>query len=182
MDLQRSYEDLLDWMFPMVLAHVPALLIVDSACPHFSVSTRELLSSRNVLLKVIPGGLTSLLQPADVFHFAKLKRLLKEKVDKWIDTPPSAEELTRGQNRRPPAVSTYAPWAVHAWQQISTQYIAESFQKCLLGDVDSLYISKDDDIGDLFRAAWLGIHRSSLEALIESEAIGAEDILTDCSE
>jgi hypothetical protein len=102
-------EVFLSWLFPLVLANIPALLIIDSARPHFSASTKNLLSLRNVTLKVIPGGLTSLLQHAEVFHFAKLKHTLNHKVDEWILESPTASELTRGVNRRLTSVSVLHP-------------------------------------------------------------------------
>ena len=59
----------LNWLFPVLTSSRPSMLIVDSATPHISNSTKELLRSRNVFLHVIPGGLTPLLQPAAVCHF-----------------------------------------------------------------------------------------------------------------
>jgi len=56
----------LDWLFPPLMRFTQSLLIIDSARPHISVATKQLLHSIRVSLKVIPGGTTSVLQPADM--------------------------------------------------------------------------------------------------------------------
>ena len=95
-----------------------------------------------------------LLQPADICHFAMFKSLVRQDIDTWLASTPSRSELTRGSNRRLPTLDTYAQWIVKAWGEFSASFILESFDTCILGDIETLYISRHGDFGESFLLAW----------------------------
>jgi hypothetical protein len=144
----------LDWLFPPLMCFAPSMLIIDSARPHISIATKQLLHSKRISLKVIPGGTTSVLQPADVCHFAKLKALVQPRIDSWLTDPPDLSTLTRGGNRRAPKVEVYSTWLIEAWDSFEGAFLSESFQTCILGNIPDLYISRHDDFGVLFLQEW----------------------------
>lgn len=63
----------------------PTLLVIDSASFHKSDNILTLLENNNVILAVIPGGLTPIVQPLDTHINVALKKFLFEEADLYID-------------------------------------------------------------------------------------------------
>jgi len=125
------------------------LLVFDSARSHFSAKVKDFLHAREILFAVIPGGLTGLLQPCDVVWFKQLKDHIAEKIDSWKANP--NHELTRNGNPKPPTNNDMSSWLSSGWAGISTERIANSFQRCFLGDFMSIHIAEHEVYGPPFR-------------------------------
>ena len=94
----------------------------------------------NTTAAVIPGGLTSVLQPLDV----SLNRPLKCHIrDQWITWMASgAAERTAGGNYKRPALGLVTQWVKTAWDKIDNPMIQKSFLKC--GISNALDGTEDD--------------------------------------
>ncbi|KAL0212279.1 hypothetical protein RCL1_005905 [Eukaryota sp. TZLM3-RCL] len=153
-DLMKLF---LDKQFPPLLypsnAPNPLLLFFDSARAHLATSVKEYLKSRSFLYLVIPGGMTALLQPADVCWFRSLKQSLAREVKMWLDSNPSR---TRGGNIRPPPAELMAQWLVTSQSSLTRSLIVNSFQSCFLGPLNDLYIAKNSVFGPAFRRRMFG--------------------------
>jgi hypothetical protein len=55
--------------WPGTLLWWPSLLVWDSVCGHLVEETKRILTEMKTYLAVIPGGLTSVLQPLDLLFF-----------------------------------------------------------------------------------------------------------------
>ena len=73
---------------------------------------------------VIPGGLTSTLQPLDVCLSKPFKDCVRTA---WIDW--MSAELTKGGNLKKPGLSTVAQWVLDSRQSIDADMVARSFKK-----------------------------------------------------
>jgi hypothetical protein len=168
----------LNYLFPFRC--IPRLLMVaDSARPHFSTSTLALYAQKNIRLALIPGGITSYVQPADVYWFKSLKSKINNLVEIWLarrDLP-----MTTSGNVKSPSMTQCADWARAAWSEISEDYIARSWQGCILGAIEDLHAMKDDAIGPRLNELMQpnsvdqGIHAQESDELIEENAEDVED-------
>ena len=131
------------------------LLVLYSARSHISTRVKKFLHDKKILFAVISGvwinsgGLTGLLQPADVVWFKQLKSDLETSIEEWKRS--ENHSVTRGGNARPPTTEELSGWLYRAWQRISTDTITRSFSCCLLGDSLRLHIAQHELYGRLFR-------------------------------
>ena len=138
----------LNYIFPFS-ATEKRYLVIDSARPHISISTKKLLEIKNIKLIVIPGGITSLVQPADVFWFKKIKSFVKPLVDGWIAR--QNIEINEIEYTRPPKIDTYASWFTDALNSLTPEEIQLSFEKCFLStNINDLVIANHEIFGKDF--------------------------------
>jgi len=137
----------IEYAFP-VLFSSKKLLVFDSARSHLSRIVKDYLHSRGILFCVIPGGLTGLLQPADVMWFKPLKSHLRDQIRQWIREGPW--ERTRGGRIRPPSASQLAGCFADAWGSIGSADIVKSFEVTFLGPLTGLLISRSPEYGTDF--------------------------------
>ncbi|KAH9125519.1 hypothetical protein LEN26_009549 [Aphanomyces euteiches] len=126
----------------------PLLLVFDSAPSHISREVKAFLHSEDILFVVIPGGLTSFVQPADVSWFKPLKSHLKAEIDAWKEMGQFI--YTTGNRVKAPDVSVYGKWLKKAWSRITAENVIKSFQCCFLGSDQELSIAKNDELEPLF--------------------------------
>nr|XP_002730631.1 PREDICTED: pogo transposable element with KRAB domain-like [Saccoglossus kowalevskii] len=103
------------------------LLIWDSCSVHLTPAVKEELYSRNVDIAVIPGGLTSLLQPLDVGVNKPLKDYMHAEWDEWMKTGEAL--FTPAGKRKAPAKKTVLGWVVSSWNKVPPQTVINSFKK-----------------------------------------------------
>src|SRR5262249_51185885 len=132
------------------------------------------LHKRGILFAVIPGGLTSLLQPCDVAWFKTLKHHIAISIDEWKARP--NHELTRGGNPRPPTNDDMSAWLANAWRSINPDLITNSFQRCFLGNELGLHIAQHEFYGDLFCTRIAESMRPSGPEVVELEISDASDV------
>ena len=100
--------------------------------------------SENSDLAVIPGGLTSVLQPLDVCLNKPFKDRVRQKWMAWMAE--GIHELTAGGGQKKPSEEFMCQWIGEVWRDIPREMVANSFLKC--GITNSLDGSKDNFIFD----------------------------------
>jgi hypothetical protein len=91
-------------------------------------------------LAVIPGGLTSVLQPLDVSVNKRFKDNVRKLYTQWMAK--GGHELTPTGTIRRPSNEMMCDWIVKAWDMVSTKKITKSFLKT--GITNALDGSKDE--------------------------------------
>ena len=82
----------------------------------------------NTHIAVIPGGLTSILQPLDVSVNHPFKCKLREQWSAWMMS--DTVEHTAAGNRKRPSLPTVTQWVKTAWDSIDPAIIVRAFKKC----------------------------------------------------
>ena len=140
-----------------------SLLVLDSFRCHRTESVKNILKDDNTDLAIIPGGMTSMLQPLDVGINKPMKSALRRKWNGWM----SGDEhtFTKGGRMRKPEMNQICEWILQAWEELDPQIIIRSFLKCSLtnkldgteddalwqnDEMSSSEIGDDDDDMDIF--------------------------------
>ena len=79
-------------------------------------------------LAIIPGGLTSQVQPADVSWNKPFKSAYRELYSKWMAE--GEKSFTAAGNLRAPEKLLCLQWVKEAWKSVSTEVIQKSFIVC----------------------------------------------------
>ena len=119
-------------------------LVLDSFEAHKTEQVKRSFKSENTDLAVIPGGLTSVLQPLDVCLNKPFKDRVRQKWMSWITE--GIHELMAGGRQKKPSEELMCQWIGEAWRAIPREMVANSFLKC--GITNSLDGSEDDFIFD----------------------------------
>ena len=118
--------------------------MLDSFEAHKTEQVKRSFKSENTDLAVIPGGLTSVLQPLDVCLNKPFKDRVKQKWMAW--TAEGIHELTVGRCQKKPSEELKSQWIGEAWRDIPREMVANSFLKCRI--TNSLNSSEDNFIFD----------------------------------
>ena len=81
----------------------------------------------NTDIAVIPGGLTSILQPLDVFLNKPLKDRLCEQWNNWMIE--GQKSFTPAGNMRGALLPTVCSWVLDAWPSLMAEMVARCFKK-----------------------------------------------------
>ncbi|XP_018105792.1 plectin isoform X1 [Xenopus laevis] len=110
------------------LINKPSLLVWDMFRAHTSDDVKQLAINSQVTLAVIPGGLTSVLQPLKV----SLNKPFKDSVQKmWHEWMSSGQaKRTKAGNLTKPDIELIAKWVRDAWEDIPEDMVQRAFQKC----------------------------------------------------
>jgi len=81
-------------------------------------------------LAVIPGGLTSQLQPLDVSVNKPLKGFMHEEWAKWIEAP--THHVTLAERVKWPSISNVCKWVKNSWQRVKSETIVKSLKNVAL--------------------------------------------------
>jgi hypothetical protein len=95
---------------------------------HVTESKKALANKVKMHLAVIPGGLTSQLQPLDVSVHQLFKGFMCEEWTKWIEAP-TPHVKPAGRMKRP-SVSDVCKWVKTPWQRVKIQNIVKYLKKC----------------------------------------------------
>ena len=79
-------------------------------------------------LAIIPGGLTSQVQPADVSWNKPFKSAYRELYDKWMAE--GDKSFTASGNLKAPEKLLCLQWVNEAWNSVSSEVIQKSFLTC----------------------------------------------------
>ncbi|KAG8198248.1 hypothetical protein JTE90_021505 [Oedothorax gibbosus] len=118
-----------------------SLLVWDSFRAHLTDKVKEKVKeSRRTSQVVIPGGLTSILQPLDVCIKKPFKDRMKKK---WM----SSEDVqtTKRGNLKKVDIVTIVQWVKDAWDSIPAAMISKSLKKCCISKAMD---GTEDDISD----------------------------------
>lgn len=136
----------LDWVKsvwcrrPGALLSFPSILVLDAFRCHLAESVKKLLRESGTKLVVIPGGMTSQLQPLDVCINKPFKDAVKRSYADWMRSGEAAVTPSGRLKRASPG--TLCKWITDAWATIPNELIARSFKKC--GISNALDGTEDD--------------------------------------
>ena len=123
-----------------------SLLVLDAFEAHVTDSVKTAIARENTNLAVIPGGLTSILQPLDV----SLNKPFKDNVRRrWMAE--GIHEFTAGGRQKKPSEEVILSWIAGAWNEIPEEMIESSFLKCgITNNIDGsedhlIYEAEDND-------------------------------------
>lgn len=105
---------------------VSRLLILDKAPIHTKPEARAALKNVNTELIIIPGGLTNILQPADVCWNKPFKGHL---TTRWMEYMQLGLKTPKGNLKRP-SRQDVINWVSFAWSKVSEDIIETSFKRC----------------------------------------------------
>ena len=121
-----------------------SLLVFDSFETHKTEQVKRSLKSENTDLSVIPGGLTSILQPLDVCLNKPFNDRLRQRWMTWMAE--GIHELTPTGRQKKPSEELMCQWISEVWREIPREMVARSFLKC--GITNSLDGSEDNLVFD----------------------------------
>lgn len=104
------------------------LLIMDSFEGHKTKSIKEKCQEMNIDLAIIPGGLTSLVQPLDVCLNKPFKDRMRKKWQDWMAN--KEYSFTKGGNLQKPSYNLICRWILEVWNDIPIETVCNSFKKC----------------------------------------------------
>jgi len=117
---------------PRAFLNQPSMLVLDAFKGHLTDSVKNQLRKMKTELVVIPGGMTSVLQPMYVSINKSLKDRLRQNYLTWIVDP--VRELTETGKIKRAAPSEVARWVSAAWKAIPKSIIDRSFKKCCISN------------------------------------------------
>ncbi|RWR99058.1 pogo transposable element with KRAB domain-like protein, partial [Dinothrombium tinctorium] len=108
---------------------IKTLLVMDSFRAHKTDEVKKSLKNfYNTDVCIVPGGMTPILQPADVCYNRSFKSKLKELWSSWM-----AEQVKNNepdQKIKKATYATVAEWVKEAWMSIKKDQIINSFKTC----------------------------------------------------
>ena len=135
----------------VIMKKKKSMLVWDMFRGHLTEKVKQSAIKMNTTLAVIPGGLTSMLQPLDVC----LNKPFKDRLRKmWIEWMASGDvKTTKGGNLMKPDIELVAKWVLDAWNTIPEDMVKRSFLKCCIsnamdGEEDDAVFEDADNITD----------------------------------
>lgn len=154
-DLMLDWLDTVWGRRPGALLKKKAMLVLDSFRGHLVNAVSNKMRRMNTYPAIIPGGLTSILQPLDVSVNKPFKDNMRRFYVDWMASDNHA--LTKGGKIKKPSIETVCEWIVRSWELITPQIVKRSFKKtgisCALdgSEDDALWETNDsegEDDGD----------------------------------
>jgi hypothetical protein len=126
-----------------------SMLVWDMFRAHITESVKKTIKDLKSDTAVIPGGLTSVLQPLDVCLNKPFKDRLRKKWIEWMTS--SSATLTKGGNLMKPDIIAVVAWIKEAWDSIPIEMVIKSFLKCGIsnamdGSEDNYLYEEIDDM------------------------------------
>ena len=119
-------------------------IVWDQFRAHKTEKVKEKLKALKTTQAMIPGGLTSVLQPLDVVINKPFKDRLRQKWVEWMSS--DDKPLTKGGNLKKPALALVTSWVKSAWYDLPQEMVKKSFLKT--GISNNLDGSEDDFLWD----------------------------------
>ena len=136
---------------PGGLLKKPCMLVWDQFHGHLTDNVKEKVRNTKTHTAVIPGGLTSVLQPLDVVLNKPFKDHVRQHWITWMGSG-SAEKTATG-NLKKPGLSVVAKWVKEAWDELPVDMVKGSFLKtgisnAMDGTEDDFLWKEDSDQSD----------------------------------
>ncbi len=117
---------LLNYKFP---SNVQVCLVLDSCSVHKKPDIKKKLEEKDIKLFIIPGGVTSLLQPLDVCINKPFKDYMREEFNYWFEKEGHLPEREgKSGNLRPPHYHQILEWGLNSFNKINEDLIRKSFK------------------------------------------------------
>ncbi|KAH9372238.1 hypothetical protein HPB48_003445 [Haemaphysalis longicornis] len=126
---------------------VRRLLVLDQAPIHKTDAARKALASKDTDVVFVPGGCTSIVQPADVSWMKPFKDSLRETWASFI----RAGAVTPKGNPKKPSRQDVVNFVSKAWAVVSEEVVARSFKRC--GISTALDGSEDGELHERLASA-----------------------------
>ena len=117
---------------PGGLSKTRSLLVFDSFSGHLTDGVKRWINAENTDLCVIPGGLTSVVQPLDVCLNKPFKDRLRDNWCQWMAR--EDQDLTSSGNLKRASLPTVCQWVLDAWEGIKHESVVYSFKKCAIAN------------------------------------------------
>ncbi|XP_062517303.1 uncharacterized protein LOC134192574 [Corticium candelabrum] len=102
---------------------------MDSATSHLKKTVISSFKQHyNTEVAIIPGGMTPVLQPADVHWNKPFKTTMREKWIQWLSD--GEVEYTRSGKRKSASYEMVVHWVSECWKALSNDLIHQSFLSC----------------------------------------------------
>ena len=108
----------------------PSLLVCDQFKAHVTESTKRLATKLKTHLAVIPGGLTSQLQPLDISVNKPFKGFMREEWTNCFETP--THHITPTGKVKRPSILNVCEWVKNSWQGVKSETIVKSLKNVAL--------------------------------------------------
>ena len=119
-----------------------SLLVLDAFRCHKSDYIKTLLKEDyRSMLTIIPGGMTSILQPLDVSVNKPMKVMLRHRWNDWYCD--GEHTFTASGNMRKPTLLDVCTWVNDAWEELDPAIIVKTFKKC---SISNALDGTEDDI------------------------------------
>ena len=154
MFLSFSFIGTKDWIRKNLrfTPHQRALLVWDSFRGQLTDAVKDLLARQTVDVTVIPGGLTSVLQPLDKCINKPFKAKLRMLYDTWMVNGPFT--YTPSGKKRAPSKELVLTWINRARNGIPKDLIGKSFKSCGIANEpdgsedDAVWEEEDEETED----------------------------------
>lgn len=128
-----------------------SLLVWDSFKAHLVDSVKRKLKCNNTDVAVIPGGLTSVVQPLDVSLNKPFKDRLRGNWSNWMIE--GEKQFTKGGAMKAPSLEIITGWIKQSWDDVSLSTVERSFKKCCIsnaldGTEDDLIWEEEEETED----------------------------------
>lgn len=144
---------MLDWVKtvwcrrPGALLHPASILVLDSFRGHLTPEVKKLMRETKTQLAVIPGGMTSVLQPLDVCLNKPFKDRMRQLYGEWMRED---RALTPTGRIKRPSAAKIAEWVSAAWYSLPHDMVVRAFKKCCIsndmdGTEDDLIWEEESD-------------------------------------
>ncbi|XP_056407556.1 uncharacterized protein LOC130300905 [Hyla sarda] len=107
----------------------PCLLVLDAFRSHLTETIKQEFQKFKTDIAVIPGGLTSQLQPLDVSINKPIKAHMREEWNKYLCDETQHEVTNSGRMKRP-SITKVCQWVKTSWNTVSEDIVIRSFKKC----------------------------------------------------
>ena len=106
---------------PGGLLEKPALLVLDQFRAHTTEATKKGFKEEKTHLAIIPGWLTSQLQPLDVSINKPFKVVMREERNKWMAA--GNHDLTPTGRMQRPTTTQVREWVKTSWQSVKDETV-----------------------------------------------------------
>ena len=104
-----------------------SLLIADAMTAHKDQNVQSHLNQNGAHIAIIPGGLTSKLQPLDIAVNKPFKQFIRQEWDKWMQS--GEHDFTPSGRLKRASYSEVCKWVALAWEKITPNTICNGFKK-----------------------------------------------------